>query len=135
VADATAHHFILGLLDRAGWGPDFTRCGICGESVVAACRPILDSRGSGVICARHEAERRGMDAADPGYQPTRRVISAQLLDYLRRAHDAIAADAASRVRADATQLLDRLIDLHTAKPFKSRRFLAEIRGDERYQRG
>ena len=135
VADATAHHFILGLLDRAGWGPDFTHCGICAERVSATSRPILDPRGSGVICARHEAERLGMDIGDPGYRPSRRVITEALLEYVHGLRAAVAPEADGELRTDATALLDRLIDLHTAKPLKSRRFLAEIRGCGREHQG
>lgn len=126
-ADAAAHHFILGLLDRAGWGPDFTRCGICTERVTAASRPILDGRGSGVVCARHEAERLGMDGDDPSYRPSRRIITEPLLDYVRRAREEVASTSDERLRTDATALLDRLIDLHIGRPLKSRQFLAEMR--------
>jgi DNA repair protein RecO (recombination protein O) len=130
-AESAAHHFILGLLGVAGWGPDFTRCGICDKEVTSASRPILDGRGSGVVCSRHEAERLGVNPEDPSYRPTRRIITEPLLAYVRSASTAVAADSDPRLRAEATQLLDRLIDLHLAKPLKSRRFLAEIRSSER----
>jgi DNA repair protein RecO (recombination protein O) len=127
-AEASAHHFILGLLDCAGWGPDFERCGVCAQAIEGALRPILDVRGSGVICARHEAERSGRDPDDPEFRPSRRVITQPLLEYVRAARCAPSpAHGDARVRADATALLDRLIDLHLGKPLNSRRFLAEIR--------
>jgi DNA repair protein RecO (recombination protein O) len=126
VAEPTAHHFILGLLDHAGWGPDFERCGICSREMSAALNPILDARGSGVICARHEAERAGQDPDDPGYRPSRRIITQPLLDYVRAARSAAAAGA-PEVASDATALLDRLVDLHLGRPLQSRRFLADVR--------
>ena len=132
-AESAAHHFILGLLDVAGWGPDFTRCGICDEEVTGASRPILDARGSGIVCSRHEAERLGMNHEDPSYRPTRRIITEPLLAYVRAASTAVAPDYDPRLREDATLLLDRLIDLHLSKPLKSRRFLAEIRSSVRPQ--
>jgi DNA repair protein RecO (recombination protein O) len=125
-SESIAHHFILGLLDHAGWGPDFERCGICSCAVSGASNPILDARGSGVICARHEAERFGQDPRDPAYRPTRRIITQPLLDYLRAARDG-SAPGAPEVANDATALLDRLIDLHLGRPLQSRRFLADVR--------
>lgn len=133
--EAAAHHFILGLLDRAGWGPDFTRCGICNEQVSAASRPILDERGSGVVCARHEAERLGMKGDDPDYRPTRRVITGPLLQYVRALRATVAPTSDETLRGDATALLDRLLDLHLAKPLKSRRFLVEMRSAARLRSG
>ena len=126
-AEPTAHHFILGLLDRAGWGPDFSRCGTCGADIDGGRQPILDPRGSGVICARHEAESSGQDPSDPSYRPSRRVLTQALLDYVRAAREDVPKIDALAVQTDATKLLDRLVDLHLARPLKSRRFLAEIR--------
>ncbi len=125
-AEGLAHHFVLGLLERAGWGPDFSVCGICDEPVDEASRPILDMRGSGVVCARHEAERRGLDPTSADYRPSRRIISAELLDYVRRARSQPVTDAGDALCGDATLLLDRLVSLHVRKPLQSRRFLAQI---------
>jgi len=132
-AESAAHHFILGLLDMAGWRPDFTHCGICNEEVTVASRPILDARGSGIVCSRHEAQRLGVDPTTPDYRPTRRVITEPLLAYVRAASTVAVSDCDPRLRADATALLDKLIDLHLGKPLKSRRFLAEIRNSARPQ--
>ena len=124
--EGLAHHFVLGLLDRAGWGPNFRVCGVCGQPVREASKPILDARGSGVVCARHEAERRGIDPASPDYRPSRRVIGPELLEYLQRARRQPVIGAGEAVRADATLLLDRLVSLHVRKPLQSRRFLSQI---------
>jgi DNA repair protein RecO (recombination protein O) len=126
-SEPVAHHFILGLLDHAGWGPDFQHCGVCGRDVNGSLSPILDSRGSGVICARHEAERAGHDPDDPGYRPSRRIITQPLLDYVRAARGTTPAAGTLEVASDATALLDRLVDLHLGRPLRSRRFLADIR--------
>jgi DNA repair protein RecO (recombination protein O) len=127
-AEPVAHHFILGLLDHAGWGPDFERCGICSSEISGTLKPILDARGSGVICSRHEAERFGHDADDPAYRPSRRIITQPLLDYVRAARRGASIEDAGEVAGDATALLDRLVDMHLGRPLQSRRFLAEIRG-------
>jgi DNA repair protein RecO (recombination protein O) len=121
-----AHHFILTLLDIAGWRPDFERCGICDEAVVPAIRPLLDPRGSGVICARHEAERSGHEGGHESFRPSRRIIDGALLGYIAQAREDASVADASVLRA-ATALLDRLIDLNLQRKLKSRRFLAEIR--------
>jgi hypothetical protein len=39
----------------------------------------------------------------------------------------VVRESEPKLRRDATLLLDRLVDLHLAKPLNSRRFLAEIR--------
>ncbi|RMF22089.1 MAG: DNA repair protein RecO [Deltaproteobacteria bacterium] len=121
-----AHHFVLRLLEHAGWTPDFDRCGLCGAPAGAATRPILDERGSGVICARHEAERVGLDPADPRFKPSRRVIEEPLLAYLRAARSRPVAGAPAEIAALATRLLDRLLDLHLTRPLKSRAFLTHV---------
>ncbi len=127
-AEATAHHFILGLLDRSGWNPNFDRCGLCGADGDSDISPILDERGSGIICARHEAERLGRDPNDPRFRPSRRVIEAALLEYLRAARrQAVVTGADPRITDLASALLDRLIDLHLTRPLKSRAFLAHLR--------
>lgn len=123
-----AHHFVLGLLDRAGWGPDFSVCGICAEPIGSYSRPILDQRGSGVICATHEAEQQGLDPNDPSFRPSRRVIYPELLAYLGAVREARSVQVDASVIEAATALLDRLVGLHVAKPLKSRQFLASIRG-------
>lgn len=126
-----AHHFIMGLLDHAGWGPDLDRCGICGEAVGEATRPILDERGSGVICSRHVAERMGADPDDPNFRPGRRIINPDLLDYVRSTRVEAPQVTDSALVATATALLDRLVDLHLGRPLKSRAFLAQLRALER----
>jgi len=121
-----AHHFVLGLLERSGWAPDFGICGICGEPVTEGSRPILDSRGSGVICARHEAEAAGLDPADERFRPSRRVIDPPLMAYVRGATLSVPDVAEPAVGRLATALLDRLVDLHLTKPLRSRAFLKTV---------
>ena len=121
-----AHHFVLGLLDRAGWGPDFGRCGICQEAIDESRRPILDPRGSGVVCGDHEAEGLGIDPNDPDFRPSRRVIDAELLDYVGRVRREAPPSVDAALSTTATALLHRLVDLHLHRPLKSRQFLAEI---------
>ena len=121
-----AHHFVLALLDHAGWAPDFGRCGICAEEVNEYTRPILDHRGSGVVCAKHEAESQGLDSGDPGFRPSRRVIEPPLMDYVRACATDVAAAPDAGTRDLATRLLDRLVDLHLSKPPRSRAFLATL---------
>jgi len=125
-AEPLAHHFVLGLLERSGWAPDFGICGLCGEPVTASSRPILDSRGSGVVCARHEAEAAGIDPEDDTFRPSRRVIDPPLMEYVRDATMAVPAAADPAIGRLATALLDRLVDLHLTKPLKSRAFLRTI---------
>lgn len=121
-----AHHFVLGLLERSGWAPDFGVCGICSEPVTDASRPILDSRGSGVICARHEAEAAGVDPASESFRPSRRVIDPSLMAYVRDAAGQVPPPAEPAVARLATALLERLVDLHLARPLRSRGFLKTI---------
>ncbi len=121
-----AHHYLLGLLDQCGWGPDFTACGLCGAEINEHTRPILDVRGSGIMCARHEADQRGMDPDDPAFAPTRRVINPELLAYVTATRDQPVTEAGHEVIADASLLFDRLVSLHVDKPLKSRRFLIDL---------
>jgi DNA repair protein RecO (recombination protein O) len=125
-AEPLAHHFVLGLLDRSGWAPDFGICGLCSEPITDESRPILDSRGSGVICARHEAEAAGLDPDDPAFRPSRRVIGPDLMAYVREAAFEVAAVPEPEVSRLATALLERLVDLHLSKPLRSRAFLKTI---------
>ncbi|MFQ5479070.1 MAG: DNA repair protein RecO [Candidatus Binatia bacterium] len=125
-AEPVAHHFILGLLGHAGWRPDFTTCGICSEPVTAYTRPVLDPRGSGIVCSRHEAESRGVDPFDPSFRPSRRVLDAPLLEYVRQAEKSMVFDCDSQVIETATALLDRLVDLHLGRPLKSRDFIKTL---------
>jgi DNA repair protein RecO (recombination protein O) len=129
--EPVAHHYIVGLLDRCGWGPDFRHCGICADPVDENARPILDPRGSGVVCARHEAERMGVDGSDPDFRPSRRVISQELLSYVSAARETVPVPTSNALTATATALLHRLVDLHLHRELKSRRFLAEITYGER----
>ena len=121
-----AHHFVLGLLDRSGWAPDFGICGICAEPVTETSRPILDSRGSGVICARHEAEAAGFDGSDGSFRPSRRVIDPGLMAYVRDATAQVPPVAEPAVGRLATALLERLVDFHLSRPLRSRAFLKTI---------
>lgn len=121
-----AHHFVLGLLERSGWAPDFAVCGICSEPVTDLSRPILDSRGSGVVCARHEAEAAGLDPDDEAFRPSRRVIGPALMGYVRDAILTIPPAAEPDTGRLATALLERLVDLHLARPLRSRAFLKTI---------
>lgn len=126
-AEPVAHHYVLGLLERSGWAPDLETCGICAEPVGEYSRPILDARGSGVVCSRHEAEARGIDPEDETFRPSRRVIDNELLSYVRRAALEI-PDPAARALSDlATALLERLVDLHLGRNLRSRPFLKELR--------
>ena len=127
VVEPSAHHFILGLLEHAGWAPDFDRCGLCGAPADADSKPVLDERGSGVICVRHEAEKAGLSPDDPRFRPSRRIIDEPLLAYLRAARGQPVARAPAEVVALATRLLDRLLDLHLPGPLKSRSFLHHAR--------
>lgn len=120
------HHFILNLLDHAGWGPDFSRCGICEQPITAESRPILDQRASGVICSRHEAERLGLDATDPSFQPTRRIIDADLMEYVLQAYARVPEGGSDETRQACSALLDRLIDLHLGRVLRSREFLRTL---------
>lgn len=122
-----AHHYLLGLLDHAGWAPDFSSCGICRCQITPASRPILDSRGSGVVCASHEAEQLGADPNDAHYQPSRRIIPAELLAYVGAARTNPPEHAPAELEALASALLERLIDMHVPRPLKSRAFLASVR--------
>jgi DNA repair protein RecO (recombination protein O) len=121
-----AHHFVLGLLERSGWAPDFGICGVCSEPVTDLSRPILDSRGSGVICARHEAEAAGLDGSDSAFRPSRRVIDPTLMAYVRDATAQVPPAAEPAVGRLATALLERLVDFHLSKPLRSRAFLKTI---------
>lgn len=126
LTEPLAHHFVLGLLERSGWAPDFGVCGLCGEPVTDASRPILDSRGSGVVCARHEAEAAGLSPDDENFRPSRRVIDPPLMAYVRDATLDVPAAAEPAVGRLATALLDRLVDLHLTKPLRSRAFLKTV---------
>jgi DNA repair protein RecO (recombination protein O) len=124
-----AHHYVLGLLDRSGWAPDFASCGICAEPVTEYSRPILDARGSGVVCARHEAEAAGIDPEDEQFRPSRRVIDPPLMAYVREAASRVPEANAAEVHRLASALLDRLVDLHLQKPLRSRAFLRSLARD------
>ena len=124
--EPVAQHFVLKVLEHAGWCPDFERCGICGASLASGVQPIIDPRGGGVICGRHDAERRGGDPDDATYRPSRRVIDDELLGYVRAARSAPRPDAESATLQAATALLDRLIALHVPRPLRARRVLGEL---------
>jgi DNA repair protein RecO (recombination protein O) len=126
-AAAASHRYVLALLDWAGWGPDFSRCSMCDRTLYAASRPIVDPRGSGLMCVTHEAEARGADPEDPEFEPSRRVVDDELLTYVRGLRaEAAGAETTHEVPVAATALLHRLVDLHLHRPLKSRAFLATI---------
>jgi DNA repair protein RecO (recombination protein O) len=129
--EPTAHHFIMSLLDHAGWGLDLNRCAVCDEEIADRLKPILDPRGSGLICSRHVAERLGVDPLDPDFSPGRRVVDTALLDYVRQARAGVPRSEDAALRATASALLDRLLDLHVDRPLKSRAFLGRIRAEAR----
>lgn len=124
-----AHHYVLGLLDRSGWAPDFDTCGLCEEPITDLSRPMLDSRGSGVVCVRHEAEAAGFDPDDKSFRPSRRLIDPDLMAYVRRAAREVPDAPDPFVGRLATALLERLVDLHLQKPLKSRAFLRSLSKD------
>lgn len=126
-AEPLAHHYVLGLLQRSGWAPDFGACGVCAEPITAYSRPILDGRGSGVVCSRHEAEALGIDPEDATFRPSRRVIDPGLMEYVRSATAGVPSPAPAEVSRLATALLERLVDLHLSRPLRSRAFLASLR--------
>jgi len=123
---STAQHFVLRILEYAGWCPDFERCGVCGAVLSASVRPIVDPRGGGVICARHDVERKGGDPDDPAYKPSRRILDEQLLAYLRASRAVPQPSVPPETLTTATALLDRLIELHVPRPLRARRVLGEL---------
>lgn len=122
----TSHHFALRLLEHAGWCPDFDRCAVCSAPLGSEIRPIVDPRGGGVICARHDLERHGVDADDPAHRPSRRIIDPELLDHVRASRSAPHPECAPATLMAATALLDRLIELHVPRTLRARRVLAEL---------
>jgi recombinational DNA repair protein (RecF pathway) len=122
----TAHHFSLRLLEHAGWCPDFDRCAVCAAPLGPEARPIVDPRGGGVICARHDVERSGGNADDPTHRPTRRIIDPGLIDYLRASRLGPHPECSPATLSAATALLDRLIELHVPRTLRARRVLAEL---------
>ncbi|RMD85563.1 MAG: DNA repair protein RecO [Candidatus Dadabacteria bacterium] len=130
-AESSAHHFILRLLDHAGWRPDFERCQRCHAPAWAAAMPLLDPGGAGIVCARHEAEELGIDPHSPGFRPPRRVIDDRLLAYLRRVQESPTGQAPPETLELAGRLLDRLIEIHLGQSLKSRAFLDHVRAADR----
>lgn len=128
----TSHRYVLALLDWAGWGPDFSRCSMCDEPLEYASKPIVDPRGSGLMCGHHEAEAGGIDPDDPDFAPSRRVVDEELLSYVRSLR--AAADGAEPAPPSANALLHRLVDLHLHRPLKSRAFLASVTADTPVER-
>lgn len=123
---AHGQHYVLRLLEYAGWRPDFERCSVCAAAHDAETQPIVDPRGGGIICARHDAERSGSEAAAPAYRLRRRVIDPELLAYVRASCDEPQPNGAAATLAAATMLIDRLIELHVPRSLKTRRVLAEL---------
>jgi len=125
-AEGASQHFVLRVLEHAGWCPDFERCGICGSFLESSVRPIVDPRGGGVICGRHEIERQGGDPEDPAERLPRRVLDDALLAYVRAARREPQSNAPAETIRAATALLDRLIALHVPRPLRARRVLGEL---------
>ena len=123
---ATCHYFTLRLLEHAGWCPDFERCVVCSAPLEPETRPIVDPRGGGVICARHDLQRNGGDADDPARRPSRRVIDPDLLEHMRASRLEPHPDCAPAALRAATALLDRLIELHVPRTLRARRVLADL---------
>lgn len=120
------HRYITALLKTAGWGVDFTVCAVCRSPSSEIEQPIVDPRGGAMICARHEAERRGFDADDPGFSPARRVIFPELLAYMRGLSQEEPPEASTDVLVAADRLLERLVDHHLTRLPRSRDFLLKI---------
>jgi len=125
-ATATCQHYVLRLLEHAGWCPDFEHCAVCSAPLAAATRPIVDPRGGGVICARHDLERNGRDRDDPSRRPSRRIIDAELLDHVHASRNEPHPACSPATLRAATALLDRLIELHVPRALRARRVLAEL---------
>lgn len=125
-AAATCQHYTLRLLEHAGWCPDFERCCVCSTPLVPETRPIVDPRGGGIICARHDLERNGGDLDDPAHRPARRIIDPELLDHARASRIEPHPDCSPATLRAATALLDRLIELHVPRALRARRVLAEL---------
>jgi DNA repair protein RecO (recombination protein O) len=127
---ATSHHFALRLLEHAGWCPDFERCAVCATALTAEIRPIVDPRGGGVICARHDLHRNNggnaSEVDDPSRRPSRRIIDPELLEHVRASRMEPHPDCAPATLRAATALLDRLIELHVPRTLRARRVLAEL---------
>jgi len=125
-ATATCQHYTLRLLEHAGWCPDFERCAVCSAPLAPETRPIVDPRGGGVICARHDLERNAGDLDDPTRRPSRRIIDPELLDHVRASRREPHPDCSPATLRAATALLDRLIELHVPRALRARRVLAEL---------
>lgn len=124
-----SQHYVLRLLEYAGWCPDFECCSVCSARLEPEVMPIIDPRGGGVICTRHERER-----APDEDQPRRRVIDAPLLAHAHASRESPQLAAESGTLAAATLLLDRLIELHVPRVLKTRRVLAELTASPRTAR-
>jgi DNA repair protein RecO (recombination protein O) len=123
---ATAHHFTLRLLEHAGWCPDFDRCSVCTAPLAPETLPIVDPRGGGVICARHDVERSGGNAEGSTHRPSRRIIDPPLIDHVRASRLEPHPQCSPATLSAATALLDRLIELHVPRTLRARRVLAEL---------
>jgi DNA repair protein RecO (recombination protein O) len=117
-----SQHYVLRLLEYAGWCPDFERCSVCAAPLEPAVLPIIDPRGGGVICTHHEVERAGED------RQRRRVIDPTLLLHAHASREQPQLEATPETLAAATRLLDRLIELHVPRALRTRRVLAELIG-------
>ncbi len=127
-ATRCGHRYIAALLEAAGWGVDFTRCAVCGSPAAGMEQPIVDPRGGGMICARHDAEREGIDPEAAGFRPSRRVIFPELLAYVAGLHKEEPVTADAEILAAADRLLERLVDPHLARMPRSRDFLTKVTG-------
>ncbi|MFP6599018.1 MAG: DNA repair protein RecO [Deltaproteobacteria bacterium] len=122
------HRYITALLETAGWGVDFTTCAICGSAAADITQPIVDPRGGGMVCARHEAENQGIDAEAPDFRPNRRVIFPELLAYMHALGSGDETLAEAEVLKAADLLLERLVDHHLTRIPRSRDFLMKVVG-------
>ena len=123
---ATSHHYALRLLEHAGWCPDFERCAVCSAPLLPEARPIVDPRGGGIICARHDVQRSGGEADDPARRPSRRIIDPELLEHVRASRIEPHPEGTTATLRAATALIDRLIELHVPRTLRARRVLAEL---------
>jgi DNA repair protein RecO (recombination protein O) len=122
--ERAGHRYIVGFLEWAGWGLNLDQCRACGEPFGESSEPIVDPRGGGLVCARHEREASASQPGGDAARPARRVVEPALLAYLRElVTDPSQACPSPTLLATATTLVHRLIDLHAPRPLKARAFL------------
>jgi recombinational DNA repair protein (RecF pathway) len=122
--ERAAHRYILAFLEWAGWGVNLDQCRACGDPFVDTSEPIVDPRGGGLVCARHEREANASHPPGDAARPARRIVEPALLAYLRElVADPSRSCPPPALLATATALVHRLIDLHAPRPLKARAFL------------